>query len=553
MSPSRRDFLGYLGAAAVLPRWPRLVPDAPELVLHNGHILTMNPAQPMAEAVAIAAGRILAVGSNDDVLAFARPGTRRVDLGGKTVVPGFNDAHNHPAGAGLSHLREVDCDLRSIPAIQQALRERAARTPAGQWVLGFKYDDTKTVEGRFLTVTDLDAAAPDHPVYVVHRGGHTAYVNSMALRLAGITDQTPDPAGGRYERGPGGKLTGRIAETGQDAFNQVIPQSYSRDDRQAGVRLISQMLARAGITSVTDAYGTLDDFRGYQDAYAAGELGTRVYCGLNFDAVTALSEARISTGFGDEWLRVGFLKLTCDGSISERTARLSRPYTGRPDDYGILVADAEELYPKVRQAHQAGWQVGIHANGDVAIDLVLGLYERIQREMPRGNPRFRLEHCTVINPGLVQRIRVLGAVPTPFSTYVYFHGEKMKEYGAERLDSMFAFRSFLDAGIPATLASDYPPGPFEPMMALQSAVTRTDMKGNVWGPKQRITVDEALHAFTRNGAWASFEERLKGTLEEGKLADLVVLGRDPLREDPSTLVTIPVERTMVGGRWVYES
>lgn len=553
MSPSRRDFLGYLGAAAVLPRWPHVLPDAPELVLHNGHILTMNPAQPAAEAVAIAAGRILAVGSNDDIQAFARPGTRRVDLSGRTVVPGFNDAHNHPAIAGLSHLREVDCDLRSIPSIQQALRERAARTPAGQWVLGFKYDDTKTAEGRFLTVADLDAAAPDHPVYVVHRGGHTAYVNSMALRLAGVTDQTPDPAGGRYERDARGRLTGRIAETGQDAFNRVIPQSYSRDDRQAGVRLISQMLARAGITSVTDAYGTLDDFRAYQDAYTAGELGTRVYCGLDFEAVTALSASRISTGFGDEWLRVGFLKLTCDGSISERTARLSRPYVGRPDDYGILVADAEALYPKVRQAHEAGWQVGIHANGDVAIDLVLGLYERIEREMPRGSPRYRLEHCTVINPGLVQRIKVLGAVPTPFSTYVYFHGEKMKEYGAERLDSMFAFRSFLDAGVPATLASDYPPGPFEPMMALQSAVTRTDMKGNVWGPKQRITVDEALHAFTRNGAWASFEERLKGTLEEGKLADLVVLGRDPLREDPSTLVTIPVERTMVGGRWVYES
>jgi predicted amidohydrolase YtcJ len=197
--------------------------------------------------------------------------------------------------------------------------------------------------------------------------------------------------------------------------------------------------------------------------------------------------------------------------------------------------------------------VGIHANGDEAIDAVLGLYERVQREHPRRDPRFRIEHCTVVTPALVRRIAALGAIPTPFSTYVYFHGEKMREYGAARLEHMFALRSFLDAGVRATLASDYPPGPYEPMMALQSAVTRTDMRGTVWGPSQRISVDEALHAFTRNGAYASFEERDKGTLEEGKLADLVVLGRDPYREDPSTLVTIPVERTMAGGRWVYES
>ena len=173
--------------------------------------------------------------------------------------------------------------------------------------------------------------------------------------------------------------------------------------------------------------------------------------------------------------------------------------------------------------------------------------------MPRRDPRFRIEHCTVVNDALVRRMRALGVIPTPFSTYVYYHGEKMREYGEERLNSMFALRSFLDAGVRVTQASDYPPGPFEPMMALQSKVTRTDMNGNVWGPRQRITVEEALRVGTLNGAYASFEEHLKGSIEPGKLADLVVLGRDPLREDPSTLITIPVERTMVGGRWVYES
>jgi predicted amidohydrolase YtcJ len=261
----------------------------------------------------------------------------------------------------------------------------------------------------------------------------------------------------------------------------------------------------------------------------------------------------VRTALGDEWVRVGAMKATCDGSISERTARLSQPYVGRPDDFGMIVADAEELYGYASKAHDAGWQIGIHANGDVGISMVLDLYERLQREQPRRDPRYRIEHCTVVNDDLVRRMKALGVIPTPFSTYVYFHGEKMPEFGEERLDSMFALRSFLDAGIGATMASDYPPGPFEPMMALQSMVTRTDISGRTWGPRQKITIEEALRVCTLNGAYASFEEHEKGSLEPGKLADLVVLGRNPLTEDPASLVSIPVERTMVGGRWVYEA
>jgi predicted amidohydrolase YtcJ len=233
--------------------------------------------------------------------------------------------------------------------------------------------------------------------------------------------------------------------------------------------------------------------------------------------------------------------------------RVSQPYVGRPHDFGIQRASQEELYVLGRKAHEADWQIGVHANGDVAIDTALRVYERLQRERPRRDPRFRLEHCTIINDSLIQRIKALGAIPTPFAAYVYYHGEKFREYGAERLNHMFALRSFLDAGIRAAPGSDYPPDPFEPMMALQSAVTRTDSSGNVRGPKQRITVEESLRAQTLHSAYASFEERDKGSIERGKLADLVVLGRDPLREDPSSLISIPIERTMVGGRWVYEA
>ena len=547
---SRRDFLQSLTALALLP----LRQTQPQTVLYNANILTMDANNPTAQAIAIVEGRFLAVGSKEEILNLAGFGATKVDLGGKTVVPGFIDAHSHPCSAGLQHLREVDCDLRSISEIQAAIRQRAGRTPAGNWVLGFKYDDTKTSDARPLTLEDLDVAVSNHPIRIEHRGGHTAYVNSIALKMAGVSETTADPPGGRFDRDPAtGRLNGRVSENARSVVEKLIPSTHSQDDYREAVKLISRMMSKTGITSVHDAYGTPEDLLGYQDAYQAGDLTVRVYCLIGYHHIDRMINAGVRTGLGDEWVRVGAMKLTCDGSISERTARLSEPYVGRPNDHGILVMTEDDLYTYARKAHEAGWQIGVHANGDVAIDQVLRVYERLQRELPRRDPRFRIEHCTVVNDALVERIRALGVIPTPFSTYVYYHGEKMIHYGPERLNHMFAVRSFLDAGVKVTQASDYPPGPFEPMMALRSEVTRVDRKGNLWGPRQRVTVEEALKVGTLNGAYASFEEKLKGSIEPGKLADLVVLGRDPLREDPLSLIDIPVERTMAGGKWVFEA
>lgn len=313
------------------------------------------------------------------------------------------------------------------------------------------------------------------------------------------------------------------------------------------------MMAKTGVTSVTDAYGNQELLTAYRDAHQAGELSARIYCMVGYYEIDSMIAQGVKTGDGNEWVRIGGMKLTCDGSISERTARLSESYIGRPDYFGIIVMDEDELYSYASKAHNANWQIGIHANGDVGISKSLNVFERIQKENPRTDPRFRLEHCTVINKELIQRIKNLNVIPNPFSTYVYFHGEKMQAYGKERLENMFAVRSFLDAGINVTQTSDYPPGPFEPMMALQSSVTRTDMSGNVWGPSQKISVEEAIRVGTINGAYASYEENVKGSLENGKFADLVVLEKNPTQVDPSELIDIKIERTMVDGKWVYES
>ncbi len=554
-SLNRRQFINTISPLMVLPwiPFPDLFNLSPDTILYNADIITVNPAMPKAEALAIMGGRIIAIGNNSEIERLATSRTKKIDIGKKTITPGFIDAHSHPAYSGREHLINVDSDLRSIEQIKDAINKRANDTPAGEWVLGFKYDDTKTKEGRPLNRYDLDEAAPNNPVRIVHRGGHSVYVNSKALDLMEYSKDTADPEGGRLGRDENGELTGSLFENAANPLDVLIPDNFTKEDNQAGVKLISEMMSKTGVTSVTDAYGSSTFLSAYQDAYQANELSTRIYCMIGYHEIEKMIDSGIQTGLGDPWVRIGGMKITMDGSISERTARLSEPYIGRPDDFGILVMEEEQVYEYAKKAHLADWQIGVHANGDVAIDKTLNVFERLQKEFPRKDPRFRIEHCTVINDDLVARMKALNVIPNPFSTYVYFHGEKMKNYGESRLEKMFAVRSFLDAGLKVTQTSDYPPGPFEPMMALQSSVTRTDMNGNVWGKSQKISVEEALMVGTINGAYASYEENIKGSLEVGKLADLVVLDKDPRKVDSMTIIDIGIERTMVNGKWVYES
>ncbi|HSG00335.1 MAG TPA: amidohydrolase [Vicinamibacterales bacterium] len=523
--------------------------EAPDLVVVNARVWTVDQAQPRAEAFAVQHGRFSAVGSTADVRALAGPNTRVLDAAGMTVTPGFIDAHSHPSG--VSELTGVNVNLRTVAEVVAALRAKAATTPPGYWVSGYMYDDTKL--DRPVTRRDLDEAVPDHPASVGHRGGHTGVYNSVAFREAGVTASTPDPEGGRFYR-ENGELTGKVAERARSVFNRVgRREPTTRDTRRRGVAFISKEMTRAGLTSVHRTGGGSEDLIAFQDAYAAGELAFRMYFFPTGGLYDSLKASGIRTGFGDERLRIGAVKYGADGSASERTMRMSTPYVGRPDDYGILTMTPDQIREAVEDAHRAGFQIGIHANGDVTIGYVLDAYERAQREWPRADARHRIEHCSLVNPELLARISEAGVIPTPFYTYVYYHGDKWAEYGPEKMRWMFAHRSFLDYGIPVPGASDYMPGPYEPMMALQSLVTRTDYAGREWGPNQRVTVDEALRICTINGAHASFEEHIKGSITAGKLADFVVLADDPHDVDPLRLKDVSVVRTVVGGETVWEA
>jgi predicted amidohydrolase YtcJ len=560
----RRQFVtrSALASAAFLPASSHLLAAGQpaekagvkaDHILINARIYTLDPSRPSAEAIALRGNRILAVGSTGDLLTLRGQGTEISDVAGAVIFPGFIDAHSHPDGA--DEVTGADVNRRSVAEIQDAMRQQAGQTAPGQWVVGYKYDDTKLAEERPVNRQDLDAAVPLQPAFIRHRGGHTGVVNSRGLELAGVTRDTPDPPGGHFGRDENGELTGFVAEK---AYTEVIAGAgewpeITRRVRQQGVAYLTGLMAAAGLTSTTDAAGSVENLMAYQDARAAGELKTR----LSFmpygpsPLYGDLKAAGLRTGFGDEWIRFGAVKFWADGSASERTMRMSTPFMGKPDDYGILTMNQAEINDAVDDAVANGWRIGIHANGDVTIDMVLNAYERVLKDWQGPNPRFRIEHCSLVNPDLLQRIKDTGTIPAPFYTYAHYHGEKWDQYGADKMEWMFAHRSFLDYGIPVAPASDYTPGPFEPLMAIQSMVTRKDFKGNVWGPSQRISVADAIKICTVNGAYASGEENIKGSLTPGKLADLVILGADPHTTDPDQIKNIPVLRTLLDGKTVF--
>lgn len=576
MKQTRRSFITAAGAAAagiagaqsldgtLAAQAPQVMTtggNSPDLIVINAKVYTMDARSLRAEAFAVSAGKFTAVGSTSDVRNLAGKSTQVFDAKGMTVVPGFIDCHNHAGGETL--LNEVlvgnpfEVEFVSIRSIIGKLRERAQQTPPGTWVEGFFFDDTKVSDKRSLNIHDLDEVSKDHPVIVRHRGGHTYFYNSKAFEMAGVTKNTPNPMGGTFEKDANGELNGRVTDLASAAFSKVgTRRAYTPAEQEIrsrdGLAHISKQFARYGLTSVHHQGGNL---QAMQDVRARGELKHRISYESSGRVLESLIAAGVQTGFGDEWIKFGSTsEHTVDGSFSERTMSRSTPYPNtNPPYYGNVTETQETLNAWVERVHRAGIQVNCHANGDVAIDMYLTAMERALKLVPRANARPKVTHCTMVNPSLVQRLKTVGAVPALFTTYAYYNPDKFVYYGEEMMKNCMAFRSLLDAGIYACAGSDYGPGPFAALMGIQGMVTRKGWDGTTWGANQRISVSEAIAVNTYNGAWASGEEAIKGSITAGKLADYVVLADDPHTVDVEKIKDIQIVRTVVGGMISYQA
>jgi predicted amidohydrolase YtcJ len=450
-----------------------------------------------------------------------------------------------------------EVEFVTIASIVEKLRAKARETPPGTWVSGYFHDDTKLKDKRPLTARDLDQVSTEHPVVVNHRGGHTSFYNSKALELAKVTKETPNPPGGTFDRDENGELNGRVTDRARSVFNGVgrrptlSPEENARRERD-GIAHLSKEFARYGLTSVHHEGG---DLAAIQDVRARGDLRHRVSYESSGRVLDSMIASGIKTGFGDEWVKLGATsEHTVDGSFSERTMAMSVPYPGvQPPYKGNVTETQDDLNAWVERVHRAGIQVNCHANGDVAIDMYLTAFERAQKLFPRPDARPKITHCTLVNDALVRRMRALDTVPALFTTYAYYNTDKFPFYGEELMKRSMAFRTLLDAGIKATAGSDFSPGPFAPLMGIQGMVTRTGWDGTTWGANQRITVDEAIRVNTLNGAYASREESLKGSITAGKLADFVMLAEDPHAVSPEKIKDIAIVRTVVGGAATYEA
>lgn len=531
-----------------------------DLVVWNANVHTVDSAMPAAQAFAVKDGRFVAIGTNEEAKAWIGKHTETINARHMTIVPGFIDCHNHSPGEMLLYGTAVgnpyEVEFVSIASIIEKLRAKAQQSQPGFWVEGVLYDDTKVKDKRLLSIHDLDQVSTENPVSVTHRGGHTSFYNSKAFELAGVDKNTRDPFGGKFDRDDSGQLTGRVSDNARDIFEKVGKRIQLTSLEQArryrdGQAFMSKQFVKYGLTSVHHEEGSLE---GLQQVRKRGELLHRVSyeSGIEIDD---LIKAGIETGFGDEWIRIGATsECTIDGSFSERTMALSIPYPSVTPAYqGNITIGQDELNAWVEHVHGGGIQVNCHANGDVAIGMYLTAIERARKLLPSPDMRPKITHCTLVNDDLIRRMKAVDAVPALFTTYAYYNSDKFHFYTEPLMQHCMAFRSLLDAGIHAAAGSDFPPGPFDPRMAIQGMVTRTGWNGETWGANQRISVAEALAVNTINGAYNSHEETVKGSISLGKYADFVVLSDDIYTMDVSKIKDVQIVRTVVGGKTVYQA
>ena len=554
-------------AAAILclccsPRMARGGPclDA-DLIVRGGHIVTMDSGGAIVSALAIRDGRILARGTDDEIAGCSSARTKIVDLHGQTVLPGLIDVHTHTMEWAEGILRDqLDVTypkVHSIADIVAMVRERAAKTPKGQWITGAGWDDSKFAEHRYINRRDLDAVAPDNPVYLDHVSGHLIAVNSAALKLAGITRDSADPNGGVIEKDAAGEPTGILKDTAMDLAGKLLPPDPP-DIHMRAAKLISERALALGLTTIHDIFISSDEIRGYQDAYARGWLKLRVQMSpriASIDDAEQLAKMGIHTGYGDDTLKFGAAKMFADGGMGARTIAIyPPPVAGEPQNFGVLRWKPEDMHKAHLIAARAGWQLETHAIGDRAIDEVLDSYAAVMKELNLTDARFRIVHGGISTPAIQKRLAELHVLVDGNPPFVYWIGSWFKKYGPERVRWSYPAKSYIENGVIEAAGSDVPVTPVSPWWGIWAAVARKDLAtGEVLAPEERLTISEALRLYTYNGAYAGFEEKSKGTLEPGKLADFIVVDRDVLSVPTEQLKDVQVLATYVGGERVSQA
>ena len=530
-----------------------------DLVLYNGKIVTMNDQRAVVDAMAVRSGILVSIGRYAEVRRCVGNATKTVDLSGKMVLPGLIDVHTHALEWAKGIVRgELDLTypkVHSVSDIVSQVRSRAQQSAAGEWIVGFGWDDSKLTERRYVTRHDLDKVVPQHPVYLVHVSGHLAVANSEALRLAGITRETANPDGGVIEKDAQGNPTGIVKDTAMPIVGRLLPPEPTDLARKAA-GVVSQKALEVGLTTIHDIWLSPDDMRAYQDALEAGELKVRVQMVPGVRNVTdakQLVQMGVHRGFGNDHLKLGGVKMFSDGGMGARTIAIYPPgVLGEPENVGLLIWKSEDMQEAHRILAGAGWQLITHAIGDRAMDQVLDSYARTQTQLKLDAPRFRIAHAGVSTPAIQKRLQELKVMVDGNPPFAYWIGSWFRKYGPERVRWSYPGKSYFENGIVAGAGSDVGVTPISPWWGLWAAVVRKEMEtSEVLAPEERLSVLEALQLYTRNGAYIGWEENKKGSLEAGKLADFIIVDRDILRSPVDELKDVRVLSAYVGGRMVH--
>ncbi len=528
-----------------------------DLIVTNAKIYTVDKARPRADAVAVMGDRIVAVGTNAEIDQWRGPKTKVIDGRGRMLLPGFNDAHVHFLSGGLQ-LDSVDLkDAASPEEFTRRIAERAKITPKGEWITGGDWDDQRWSPPRLPTKEMIDAVTGDTPVFVSRYDGHMALANSAALKLAGVTAQTPDPAGGEIVRDAQGNPTGVLKDAAMGAVYRVIPP-LSRERRLRAAKRALAYAARLGVTSVQDMGPDYEDISVYSELANKGELTSRIYAAPLIYGWEDQAKIGVRRAFGSPYLRIGAVKAFADGSLGSTTAYFFASYDDAPNTRGLLSDEMQPLSKmreRMMKADDAGLQMCVHAIGDQAISIVLDLFDEVEKAHGAADRRLRIEHAQHVAPKDFARFAGEQVIASVQPYHAIDDGRwAEKRIGPERIKTTYAFRTFLDHGVRLALGTDWTVAPLNPMLTLYAAVTRRtldDKNPKGWLPEQKLTMAEAVRAYTLGSAYAEFQENEKGSITPGKLADMILLSQDIFSIDPKEFPKVEVETTIVGGRVVW--